>query len=61
MDNSYSIFCIASQLLEGNERDLDVIWETATKLYDEFLNSKFNDYNKSELDCINEFLTTKNK
>jgi len=60
MDNSYSIFCIASQLLEGKERDLDEVWETSTKLYDEFLNSKFNDYNKSELDCINEFLTTKN-
>jgi hypothetical protein len=56
MDKSYSIFCIASQLLEGNDRDLDKVWETATELYDEFLASKFNDYNQSELDCINKFL-----
>jgi hypothetical protein len=58
MDKSYSIFCIASQLLEGKERDLDEVWETSTKLYDEFLESEFNDYNQSELDCINNFLTT---
>ena len=58
MDKSYSIFCIASQLLESKERDLDEVWETSTKLYDEFLESEFNDYNKSELDCINNFLTT---
>ena len=61
MDKSYSIFCIASQLLEDKERDLDEVWETSTKLYDEFLESEFNDYNKSELDCINNFLTTKTK
>jgi hypothetical protein len=58
MEKSYSIFCIASQLLEGKERDLDEVWETSTKLYDEFLESEFNDYNQSELDCINNFLTT---
>ena len=53
---SYPIFCIAVQLLEGRERELDVVWEDASKLYSRFLGSEFNDPNKSELDCINNFM-----
>jgi len=60
MDKSYSIFCIASQLLTDNERELDVVWQNATELYNEFLNSSFDNVNESELDCINNFLTYKN-
>lgn len=52
----YGVFCIASQLKE--ERDLDNVWETANKLYEQFLISRFNDSNESELDCINEFMKT---
>ena len=59
MDKSYGIFCIASQLL-NQDSDLDVVWEKATNLYIDFLSSKFNDVNKSELDCINNFLTKVN-
>lgn len=59
MDKSYSIFCIASQLLNGREDELDLVWEEAIELYCEFIDSEFNDKNKSELDCINDFLNTK--
>jgi hypothetical protein len=54
MKNYYGVFCIASQLKE--ERNLDVIWETAIKLYDEFLISEYNDHNESELECIYKFM-----
>jgi hypothetical protein len=56
---SYGVFCIAAQL-EQNDRELDVLWDKALKLYDEFINSEFNDFEQSELDCINEFLKAKN-
>ncbi len=56
MDKCYSIFCIASQLLKGRERELDLVWEDATKLYEDFLVSGFNNLNESELECINEFI-----
>lgn len=59
MDKSYSIFCIASQLLNGREDELDLVWEEAIELYCEFIDSVFNAQNKSELDCINDFLNTK--
>ena len=55
MKNYYGVFCIASQLKD--ERNLDVIWETAIKLYDEFLMSEYNDHNESELECINRFMS----
>jgi len=50
----YGVFCIASQLQEN--RDLDVMWNSAIKLYEQFLVSKYNNHNESELDCINEFM-----
>jgi hypothetical protein len=59
MNNYYGVFCIASQLNE--ERNLDVIWETANKLYDEFLTSEYNDHNESELECIYKFMNNSNK
>jgi hypothetical protein len=40
-NNNYGVFCIAAQL-EQNNRELDVLWDKAIKLYDEFRNSKFN-------------------
>jgi hypothetical protein len=51
----YGVFCIAAQL-EQNNRELDILWAKAIKLYDEFLNSEFNDSEESELECINKFL-----
>jgi hypothetical protein len=59
VNKSYPIFCIAAHLLSGREDELDLVWEDAIKLYAEFTASEFNDYNKSELDCINDFLNLK--
>jgi hypothetical protein len=56
MNKSYPIFCIAAQLLSGREDELDLVWEDAEELYAEFTTSEFNDSNKAELDCINNFL-----
>lgn len=58
----YSIFCVASILLShyNHHNDaLDLCWEKATGLYNEFLASEFNDIKQSELDCINEFMRRK--
>jgi len=53
---SYPIFCIAVHLLEGREDELDIVWGDAAEVYSRFLDSEFNDPNKSELDCINNFM-----
>lgn len=58
LSDYYGVFCIAIQL-EQNHRELDVLWNKALKLYDEFKNSEFNNPEKSELECINEFLKEK--
>ena len=58
LSDYYGVFCIAIQL-EQNHRELDVLWDKALKLYDEFRNSEFNNSEKSELECINEFLKEK--
>jgi arginine/lysine/ornithine decarboxylase len=58
LSDYYGVFCIAIQL-EQNHRELDVLWDKALKLYDEFQNSKFNNREESELECINEFLKEK--
>ena len=58
LSDYYGVFCIAIQL-EQNNRELDVLWDKAIKLYDEFRNSKFNNPEESELECINEFLNKK--
>lgn len=55
LSDYYGVFCIAIQL-EQNHRELDVLWDKALKIYDEFKNSEFNNPEKSELECINEFL-----
>jgi hypothetical protein len=54
INNGYGVFCIALQL-EDN-RDNDVRWDKALKLYDEFIDSDYNDPYESELDCINNFM-----
>jgi len=51
---SYGVFCIAIQL--KNNRDNDVRWSKALKLYDKFIDSDFNDSEESELECINNFM-----
>lgn len=63
MRNAYSIFCIAMAMNkeDQNTRQLDTWWNEAVKLYFEFVNSEFNDYKQSELDCINQFMASKAK
>lgn len=56
---SYGVFCIAQLTSNGNTRELDVAWEDAIKLYEEFLQGPYNSLDKSELECINEFLNSK--
>tara|TARA_R100001015_G_C4635284_1_gene204423 strand:- start:2649 stop:2864 length:216 start_codon:yes stop_codon:yes gene_type:complete len=57
-DYYYGVYCIIDMAVgiidkrEGN----DIVWEKGIELYDSFLNSKYNNPNKSELDCINNFL-----
>jgi len=58
LSDYYGVFCIAIQL-SPNTRELDVLWDKALKLYDEFKNSEFNNLEESELECINEFLKEK--
>lgn len=53
---AYGIFCIAMQL---DIEELDLKWERATQLYRDFLASDYNDYSKSEVDCIYEYLNSK--
>ena len=36
---------------------LDTKWDIASEVYQNFLDSKYNDETKSEYDCIEEFLT----
>jgi hypothetical protein len=63
MNNSYSdsygVFCMAMVMEKHNTMELDVWWDKAIELYDEFVNSEFNDFNQSELDCINRFMANK--
>ena len=53
---SYGVFAIAIQLKNKDYKVIDLLWQEAIDLYKEFLNSKFNDINQSELDCINKFM-----
>jgi len=61
MDKSYGIFCMAIAMnnKHQNTSELDIWWDKAIELYDEFIKSEFNNPNQSELDCINEFIKTK--
>ena len=60
--SSYGVFAIATYIqqveaIDSNEaRDLDSLWDEAIFLYNNFVVSKFNDVNQSELDCIYQFL-----
>tara|TARA_Y100001980_G_C14428892_1_gene217914 strand:+ start:98 stop:256 length:159 start_codon:yes stop_codon:yes gene_type:complete len=38
----------------------DLAWDKGIELYEAFLKSEYNSSNKSELDCINDFLNNLN-
>jgi hypothetical protein len=54
--NSYGVFCMAMQL-EQQMGELDFWWERAIVIYHAFLVSKFNNAEKSELECIQEYVS----
>ena len=52
---SYGVYAIALQL-KNPEWGIDVQWQEAIDLYEEFYSSIWNNVNQSELECINEFM-----
>ena len=63
MNNSYGVFCMAMSMKDEDQttRQMDVWWDKAIELYDEFEHSSFNDPYQSELDCIQRFMASKAK
>ena len=59
--NSYGVFCMSDRLLAFDIHDidkgLDERWDEAIAEYNKFLNSEYNVNTKSELDCIDEYIT----
>ncbi len=57
-NNYYPLFCVASRILMHEQPyvDLDIVWQRAHELYLDFLDSKYNNYSTSELDCINAYM-----
>lgn len=59
--DSYGVFCMSDRLLAFDICDidygLDERWEKAITEYNKFLNSKYNVDSKSELDCIDEYIS----
>ena len=56
----YGVFLIAElgrlkNVINPN-LEYDLIWETSQAIYNDFLKSNFNDHNKSEYDCISDYL-----
>ncbi len=47
---------MAMSMPNRNERELDYLWQDAIDTYEAFLKSDYNDVNKSELDCIHDYL-----
>jgi hypothetical protein len=58
--DSYGVYAIALQLKDP-EWAIDVQWQDAIDLYEQFYSSEWNDVNQSELECINEFMKHINK
>ena len=40
----------------SSELEYDLMWAEGIKLYESFFQSIYNDENKSEIDCMNDFL-----
>lgn len=52
---AYGVFCMA-MAMGGDKDELDAWWDDAIEHYERFLDSDFFDLDKSELDCINEYV-----
>jgi hypothetical protein len=56
--DSYGVFAIAQLILTKYDA-LDIAWEEAIKLYNEFYSSNYNNMHESELECIYKFMDEK--
>lgn len=56
--DSYGVFAITEFIMKKYD-GLDVVWEEAIILYNEFYNSEYNDMKQSELECIYKFMYDK--
>lgn len=54
--DSYGVYSIALQLKNKNLGAIDVMWQEAIDLYEKFKNSDWNNFDESELECINKFM-----
>jgi len=61
MKTSYSEFLFINLYMINNKIEYDLVFENVKKDYDLFLVSEYNNDNKSEIDCINDFLTNNNQ
>ena len=58
----YYVYCLidmAKDILGDDEYDwysYDLAWDKGIELYETFLKSEYNSFNKAELECINDFL-----
>lgn len=52
---AYGVFCMAIAM-GGDPNEMDAWWDDAIDHYVMFLDSEFSDLDKSELDCINEYV-----
>ena len=63
----YYVYCLidmAKDILGDDGYDwysYDLAWDKGIELYETFLKSEYNSSDKSELDCINDFLNNLNK
>lgn len=55
-EKCYGVFCMAMSMKNRNERELDCLWKDAIEKYQSFVKSDFNDPDKSELDCIHDYI-----
>lgn len=58
--NPYYVFVLIQLCYEmkiiDKKLEYDIAWNEGSMYYDNFLNSKYNDANKSEYDCISDYL-----
>lgn len=63
-DESYPVFCMAILLRQKEEFDdhsnLDEWWLFAQRIYRHFLQTKYNSVNRSELDCMIDYINNGN-
>ena len=57
---TYMIFVLGYDIMhdyfaDSKERECDIVFAKCEKIYDDFLESDYNDTNKSEYECLEEY------